>query len=106
MHTSRHTRKNSGFSTQDEPLGLLGLEALTEAPNFHYATRSIYRLDLDAIVICAVFEKKTPKTPKNIIDVCQQRLQRYDTDVEERETEDGRTQEKPSDSQRLDGRRR
>ncbi len=42
MHTSRHTRKNSGFSTQDEPLGLLGLEALTEAPNFHYATRSIY----------------------------------------------------------------
>jgi phage-related protein len=68
--------------------------------------RIIYRLDLDAIVICAVFEKKTPKTPKNIIDVCQQRLQRYDTDVEERETEDGRTQEKPSDSQRLDGRRR
>lgn len=47
--------------------------------------RIIYRIDPDAIVICAVFEKKTPKTPKNIIDVCQQRLQRYDTDVEERD---------------------
>jgi hypothetical protein len=34
----------------------------------------------DAIVICEVFEKKTNRTPKNIIDVCQQRLKRYDTD--------------------------
>lgn len=42
--------------------------------------RLIYRLDLDAIVICEVFEKKTNRTPKNIIDVCQQRLKRYDTD--------------------------
>jgi len=42
LHTSRDTRKNSVFSTQDEHLGLLGLEALTEALNFHYAKRSIY----------------------------------------------------------------
>jgi hypothetical protein len=42
LHTSRHTRKNSGFSTQDEHLVLLGLEALTAAPNLRYATRSIY----------------------------------------------------------------
>ncbi len=42
MHTPRHTRKNSSFSTQDEHLGLLGLEALTETPNLHYATRSTY----------------------------------------------------------------
>jgi len=42
LHTPRHTRKNSSFSTQDEHLGLLGLEALTETPNLHYATRSIY----------------------------------------------------------------
>ena len=40
MHTSRHSRKNSSFSTQGEPLRLLGLEALTEASNFRYATRS------------------------------------------------------------------
>jgi len=40
LHTSRHTRKNSDFSTQDEHLVLLGLEALTETPNLRYATRS------------------------------------------------------------------
>ncbi len=42
LHTSRHTRKNSSFSTQDEHLVLLGLEALTGVSNLHYATRSIY----------------------------------------------------------------
>jgi hypothetical protein len=42
LHTSRHTRKNSGFSTQDEHRVLLGSEALTDAPNLRYATRSIY----------------------------------------------------------------
>jgi hypothetical protein len=42
MHTSRHSRKNSSFSTQGEPLVLLGLEALTEASNLRYATRSSY----------------------------------------------------------------
>lgn len=44
--------------------------------------RIIYRIDVDAIVICAVFEKKTQKTPKNIIDMCQQRLKQYDRDGE------------------------
>ncbi len=43
MHTSRHSRKNSSFSTQGEHLVLLGLEALTEASNLRYATRSKYR---------------------------------------------------------------
>jgi phage-related protein len=42
--------------------------------------RLIYRLDPDAIVICEVFEKTTNRTPKSIINVCQQRLKRYDTD--------------------------
>jgi phage-related protein len=44
--------------------------------------RIIYRIDLDAVVICEVFEKKTPRTPKSIIAVCQQRLRRYDADAE------------------------
>ena len=44
--------------------------------------RILYRIDPDAIVICEVFEKKTPRTPKSVIDVCQQRLRRYDADVE------------------------
>jgi phage-related protein len=42
--------------------------------------RIIYRLDQDAIVICEVFEKKTHRTPKSVIDVCQQRLGRYADD--------------------------
>jgi phage-related protein len=43
--------------------------------------RIIYRIDPDAIVLCEVFEKKTPRTPKSVIDVCQQSLRRYDADV-------------------------
>ena len=43
VHTPSHIRKNSGFSTQDEPLVLLGLEALTETLNLRYATRSTFR---------------------------------------------------------------
>ena len=40
MHTPRHIRKNSGFSTQDEHMVLLGLEALTETLYLRYATCS------------------------------------------------------------------
>ena len=43
--------------------------------------RMIYRIDPDAIVLCEVFEKKTQRTPKSVIDVCQQRLRLYDADV-------------------------
>jgi phage-related protein len=41
--------------------------------------RIIYRIDLDAIIIVEVFEKKTPQTPQRVIALCQQRLRRYDT---------------------------
>ncbi|MHB8455979.1 MAG: type II toxin-antitoxin system RelE/ParE family toxin [Acidiferrobacterales bacterium] len=40
--------------------------------------RIVYRVDPDAIVIVAVFKKSTPKTPVLVIDVCQNRLKRYD----------------------------
>jgi len=40
--------------------------------------RIIYRVDTDAIVIGEVFEKKTQKTPKNMIDACQRRFRLYD----------------------------
>lgn len=40
--------------------------------------RIIYRIDTDAIVIIEVFEKKTAKTPKTIIESCQKRLRTYD----------------------------
>ncbi len=40
--------------------------------------RLVYRLDSDAIVIIEVFEKKTSKIPKRIIDICKYRLRDYD----------------------------
>ena len=48
MHTPRHIRKNSGFSTQDEHMVLLGLEALTEALYLRYATCSTYHCGLNS----------------------------------------------------------
>ncbi len=40
--------------------------------------RIVYRIDQDAIVIGEVFEKKTGKTPKAILDNCKKRLRKYD----------------------------
>ena len=40
--------------------------------------RIIYRTDLDAIVILDVFEKKSQKTPKNVIENCRRRLRLYE----------------------------
>ncbi len=40
--------------------------------------RIVYRIDPDAIVIAEVFEKKTERTPGNVIVVCKQRLADYD----------------------------
>jgi len=36
-------------------------------------------------LILKVFEKKTNKTPKSIINVCKQRIKRYEADVKEGE---------------------
>ena len=43
--------------------------------------RIVYRLDLDAVVICGVFSKKTQATPKNVIASCRRRLAAYDAAV-------------------------
>ena len=40
--------------------------------------RLMYRIDSDAIVILEVFAKKTPTTPKAVIDTCQRRWKEYD----------------------------
>ena len=40
--------------------------------------RVIYRVDKNAILICYVFNKKTRKTPKKIIDLCKERAREYD----------------------------
>jgi len=42
------------------------------------AWRVMYRIDDDAILILEVFEKKTQRTPKRILDVCKDRLKVYD----------------------------
>jgi phage-related protein len=45
--------------------------------------RIIYRIDQDAIVLAEVSSKKTGKTPKHVIDTCQQRLKDYDSETEQ-----------------------
>ena len=40
--------------------------------------RILYRLDPDAVVILAVFSKKTMATPKSVFDACAARLTLYD----------------------------
>lgn len=40
--------------------------------------RIVLRRDPDAVVILEVFEKKTQKTPKVVIDRCKRRLRLYD----------------------------
>ncbi len=43
--------------------------------------RVVYRIDNDAIVILEVFEKKTQKTPREVIENCKRRTRLYDTSV-------------------------
>ena len=37
----------------------------------------MYFIDTDVVVILDVFKKKTPATPKNVIDACKGRLRAY-----------------------------
>ena len=41
--------------------------------------RVVYRMDHDAIVILEVFEKKTEKTPREVMETCKRRIRLYDT---------------------------
>jgi len=45
--------------------------------------RIIYRIYKDAILILEVFEKKTAKTPKSIINICKQRIAAYEAAIKE-----------------------
>jgi len=40
--------------------------------------RIVYRADSDAIVIADVFAKKTPQTPKGVLNAARRRLREYD----------------------------
>ncbi len=48
-------------------------------PDEKMSWRIIYRIDSDAIIILEVFAKKTQKTPKEVIKICQRRLRLYDS---------------------------
>jgi phage-related protein len=41
--------------------------------------RIVYRVDTDAVVILGVFEKKTQKTPQEVIETCRRRLRQYES---------------------------
>ena len=43
--------------------------------------RIAYRVDSDAIVILEVFKKTTRTTPRRILEICRERLRRYDAAV-------------------------
>ena len=43
--------------------------------------RIVYKIFTDAVLILEVFEKKTSRTPKSIIDVCKQRIKLYEKDT-------------------------
>ncbi len=44
--------------------------------------RIVLRNDADAIVVVEVFAKQTQATPRSVIEICRQRLRRYDADSE------------------------
>ncbi len=41
--------------------------------------RIIYRIDEDAIIILELFDKKTHKTPQEVIETCKRRLRMYES---------------------------
>lgn len=67
---------------QSRPMPSIGTQCYELRINDKNLTwRIIYRIFADAILILEIFEKKTNKTQKSIIDVCKQRIKRYETDV-------------------------
>ena len=44
--------------------------------------RIFYRTDSDAVVVAEVIAKKTPATPRPTIDLCVERLKRYDNETQ------------------------
>jgi hypothetical protein len=50
--------------------------------------RIIYRIDSDAVVIAEVFSKKTPATPRSVIEVVRRRIGQYDQAAKVGETDE------------------
>ncbi|TGO02794.1 transposase [Candidatus Thiomargarita nelsonii] len=65
---------------QSRPMLSIGLRCHELRINDEHTTwRIIYRIDSDAVIILDVFEKKTQRTPKQVIETCQRRLTIYDS---------------------------
>jgi phage-related protein len=52
-------------------------------PDEDVTWRIMYRVDSDAVIIADVFAKKTSATPQHVIDICKERLRKYDKVVTE-----------------------
>jgi len=64
---------------QSRPMPVIGNRCHELRINDENSTwRIAYRTDDDAIVILAVFEKKTSVTPKQIVKLCKDRLRKYE----------------------------
>lgn len=67
---------------QSRPMPSIGTQCHELRINDENITwRIIYRIYTDAILILEVFDKKTNKTPKSIIDICKQRINRYEAEI-------------------------
>ena len=67
---------------QSRPISSIGTRCHELRINDENLTwRIIYRIYTDAILILEIFEKKTNKTPKSVINICKLRISRYETDV-------------------------
>ena len=68
---------------QAEPLPVIGPRCgALRVRDADHNWRIVYRIDEDGILILEVFEKKTQRTPKTVLDNCKQRLALYES-VEE-----------------------
>ena len=47
--------------------------------------RIMYRVDSDAVIIAEVFAKKTSATQHHVIDICKERLRKYDKAAKEQD---------------------
>jgi len=76
----RRLQKSERLSLpQSRPMASIGRRCHELRVNDEQGTwRIVYRTDQDAVVILEVFQKKTSKTPKGVIDTCKARLKDYD----------------------------
>ena len=55
-------------------------------PDQDVTWRIMYRVDSDVVIIAEVFAKKTSATPQHVIEVCKERLRKYDKAAKEQDS--------------------